>query len=185
MNGLFNHLHPIFLPPGAVKIDKVDELTVASLKEILFDVAKKVYALKEEEIGEERIREVERTILLRVVDNHWIDHIDAMDDLKQGIGLRAVGQQDPVMAYKMEGFDMFEEMITNIQEETVKAMFHVTIQTETERKAVAKIVNVSGTGDGSTTKKPAKSDKKVGRNDPCPCGSGKKYKKCHGANLED
>jgi preprotein translocase subunit SecA len=185
LDGLFNHLHPIFLPQGAVKIDKVDELTVASLKEILFDVAKKVYELKEVEIGEERIREVERTILLRVVDNHWIDHIDAMDDLKQGIGLRAVGQQDPVMAYKMEGFDMFEEMITNIQEETVKAMFHVTIQTETERKAVAKIVNVSGTGDGTTTKKPAKSDKKVGRNDPCPCGSGKKYKKCHGANLED
>ncbi len=185
LNGLFNHLHPIFLPQGAVKIDKVDELTVASLKEILFDVAKKVYELKETEIGEERIREVERTILLRVVDNHWIDHIDAMDDLKQGIGLRAVGQQDPVMAYKMEGFDMFEEMITNIQEETVKAMFHVTIQTETERKAVAKIVNVSGTGDGTTTKKPAKSDKKVGRNDPCPCGSGKKYKKCHGANIED
>ena len=185
LNGLFNHLHPIFLPPGSVKIDKVDELTVASLKEILFDIAKKVYEIKEAEIGEERIREVERTILLRVVDNHWIDHIDAMDDLKQGIGLRAIGQQDPVMAYKMEGFDMFDEMITNIQEETVKAMFHVTIQTETERKAVAKIVNVSGTGDGSTTKKPAKSDKKVGRNDPCPCGSGKKYKKCHGANLED
>ncbi len=185
LNGLFNHLHPIFLPQGAVKIDKVDELTVASLKEILFDVAKKVYEIKEAEIGEERIREVERTILLRVVDNHWIDHIDAMDDLKQGIGLRAIGQQDPVMAYKMEGFDMFDEMITNIQEETVKAMFHVTIQTETERKAVAKIVNVSGTGDGSTTKKPVKSDKKVGRNDPCPCGSGKKYKKCHGANLEE
>lgn len=185
LNGLFNHLHPIFLPPGSVKIDKIDDLTLASLKEILFDIAKKVYEIKEAEIGEERIREVERTILLRVVDNHWIDHIDAMDDLKQGIGLRAIGQQDPVMAYKMEGFDMFDEMITNIQEETVKAMYHVTIQTETERKAVAKIVNVSGTGDGTTTKKPAKSDKKVGRNDPCPCGSGKKYKKCHGANIED
>ncbi len=185
LEGLYNHLHPIFLPHGAVKIDKVEDLTVASLKEILFGIAQKVYELKEAEIGDERIREVERTILLRVVDNHWIDHIDAMDDLKQGIGLRAIGQQDPVMAYKMEGFDMFDEMITNIQEETVKVMYHVTIQTETERKAVAKIVNVSGTSDGSTTKKPAKSDKKVGRNEPCPCGSGKKYKKCHGANLED
>ncbi len=185
LNGLFNQLQSIFLPPGAVKIEKVEELTVASLKEILFDVAQKVYVLKEEEIGEERIREVERTILLRVVDSHWIEHIDAMDDLKQGIGLRAIGQQDPVMAYKMEGFDMFDEMITNIQEETVKAMYHVTIKTETERKAVAKIVNVSGTSDGSTAKKPAKSDKKIGRNEPCPCGSGKKYKKCHGANLDD
>jgi preprotein translocase subunit SecA len=131
------------------------------------------------------MREVERAILLRIVDLHWIDHIDAMDDLKQGIGLRAIGQVDPVMAYKMEGFEMFDEMIANIQEETVKALFHATIQTETERKVVAKVTSVSGTGDAAVTKKPAKSDKKVGRNDPCPCGSGKKYKKCHGASLDE
>jgi preprotein translocase subunit SecA len=88
------------------------------------------------------------------------------------------------MAYKMEGFDMFDEMIASIQEETVKALFHATIQTETERKVVAKITNTSGSSDGTTTKKPVKADKKVGRNDPCPCGSGKKYKKCHGASLD-
>jgi len=184
LEGLFNHLHPIFLPQGAVVIDDVEKLTVESLKELILDKAKDLYSVKEEEIGVERMREVERAILLRVVDMHWIDHIDAMDDLKQGIGLRAIGQQDPVMAYKMEGFDMFDEMISSIQEETVKALFHATIQTETERKVVAKITNTSGSSDGTTTKKPVKADKKVGRNDPCPCGSGKKYKKCHGASLD-
>ena len=185
LEGLLNHLHPLFLPQGSIHFENVESLTMASLKEIIFEKAKEIYALKEAEITEERMREVERAILLRIVDLHWIDHIDAMDDLKQGIGLRAIGQVDPVMAYKMEGFEMFDEMIANIQEETVKALFHATIQTETERKVVAKVTSVSGTGDAAVTKKPAKSDKKVGRNDPCPCGSGKKYKKCHGASLDE
>lgn len=185
LEGLLNHLHPLFLPQGAIEFTDVESLTKASLKEIILDKAKELYSQKEDEIGLERMRDVERAILLRVVDLHWIDHIDAMDDLKQGIGLRAFGQQDPVAAYKMEGFDMFDEMVANIQEETVKALFHANIQTDTERKVVARVTNLSGTGDGSTTKKPAKSDKKVGRNDPCPCGSGKKYKKCCGSSLED
>ena len=185
LNGLMNHLQPIFLPQGAVTFEDVESLTLEVLKSAILEKAKDIYAVKEAEITPERMREVERAILLRVVDLHWIDHIDAMDDLKQGIGLRAIGQQDPVIAYKMEGFDMFDEMIANIQEETVKALFHATIQTETERKAVAKVTNTSGTGDAEVTKKPVKVEKKVGRNDPCPCGSGKKYKKCHGANLED
>lgn len=185
LDGLMNHLHPIFLPQGAVVFEDVESLTLETLKSAIFEKAKEIYAIKEAEITLDRMREVERAILLRVVDLHWIDHIDAMDDLKQGIGLRAIGQQDPVIAYKMEGFDMFDEMIANIQEETVKALFHATIQTETERKAVAKVTNTSGTGDAEVTKKPVKVDKKVGRNDPCPCGSGKKFKKCHGANLED
>lgn len=185
LNGLMNHLQPIFLPQGSITFDDIESLTLETLKSAILEKAKEIYAVKEAEITPERMREVERAILLRVVDLHWIDHIDAMDDLKQGIGLRAIGQQDPVIAYKMEGFDMFDEMIANIQEETVKALFHATIQTETERKAVAKVTNTSGTGDAEVTKKPVKVDKKVGRNDPCPCGSGKKYKKCHGANLED
>jgi len=185
LEGLLAHLHPLFLPQGSIHFENVESLTVASLKEMIFEKAKEIYEEKEEEITEERMREVERAILLRIVDLHWIDHIDAMDDLKQGIGLRAIGQVDPVMAYKMEGFEMFDEMIANIQEETVKALFHATIKTETERKVVAKITNTSGTGDATLTKKPAKSDKKVGRNDPCPCGSGKKYKKCHGASLDE
>lgn len=185
LDGLMNHLHPIFLPQGSIEFTDIESLTFESLKSIIFEKAKALYAIKESEVGLERMREVERAILLRIVDLHWIDHIDAMDDLKQGIGLRAIGQQDPVIAYKMEGFDMFDEMISNIQEETVKALFHATIQTETERKAVAKVTNTSGTSDAEVTKKPIKVDKKVGRNDPCPCGSGKKYKKCHGANIEE
>ena len=185
LEGLLVHLHPLFLPAGAIEFTDIESLTLESLKSIIFEKAKELYDIKESEIGSERMREVERAILLRVVDLHWIDHIDAMDDLKQGIGLRAFGQQDPVAAYKMEGFDMFDEMVANIQEETVKALFHANIQTDTERKVVAKVTNFSGTNDGTTTKKPAKSDKKVGRNDLCPCGSGKKYKKCCGSSLED
>lgn len=185
LDGLLNHFAPLFLPVGSIIFTDIENLTLEKVKTILFDKAKELYALKEAEITEERMREVERAILLRVVDLHWIDHIDAMDDLKQGIGLRAIGQQDPVIAYKMEGFEMFDEMISNIQEETVRALFHATLQTETERKNVARITNVSGTGDQAVTKKPFKTEGKIGRNDPCPCGSGKKYKRCHGASIEE
>jgi preprotein translocase subunit SecA len=181
LEGLFTYLSTIYLPKGAVVIENIETMTTEKLHEMLSEKAQELYAVKEEEIGPERMREVERAILLRVVDMHWIDHIDAMDDLKQGIGLRAIGQQDPVIAYKMEGFEMFDEMIANIQQETVKALFHATLQTDTERKRVAVITGTSG-GDQAQAggKKPFKADKKVGRNDPCPCGSGKKYKKCHG-----
>ncbi len=185
LDGLLNHFTPLFLPAGSIVFTDIENLTLEKVKTIVFDKAKEIYALKEAEITEERMREVERAILLRVVDLHWIDHIDAMDDLKQGIGLRAIGQQDPVIAYKMEGFEMFDEMISNIQEETVKALFHATLQTETERKNVARITNISGTGDQAVSKKPFKTEGKIGRNDPCPCGSGKKYKKCHGASIEE
>ena len=183
LDGLFSHLHESFLPAGAVVIKDVESLTKESLKQMILDKAYALYEEKEMEIGSERMRELERAILLRIVDLHWIDHIDAMDDLKQGIGLRAVGQQDPVVAYKMEGFDMFEEMIANIQDETVKALYHVTIQTEAERKNVAVVTGTSGGGEAAAPKT-FKADQKVGRNDPCPCGSGKKYKKCHGAGNE-
>lgn len=186
LDGLLNYLHPIFLPQGAIVFEQVESLTKESLKDIIFKKAIELYEQKEQEIEPERMRDVERAILLRIVDFHWIDHIDAMDDLKQGIGLRAVGQQDPVAAYKMEGFAMFEELIANIQEETIKGLFHASIRTETEHKSVAVIKNASH-NDGGEKKstKTFKSDQKIGRNDPCPCGSGKKYKKCHGANVND
>lgn len=184
LDGLLNYLHPIFLPQGTIVFKDVESLTKASLKEIIYSKAVELYENKEQEIEPDRMRDVERAVLLRIVDLHWIDHIDAMDDLKQGIGLRAVGQQDPVIAYKMEGFDMFEEMIANIQEETVKGLFHATLRTDTEHKRVAIITGTSG-GDEQPGSKTFKTDKKIGRNDPCPCGSGKKYKKCHGANIND
>jgi len=185
LEGLLTHLSAIYLPKGSIVFDNIEALTIETLHEKISEKSQALYALKEEEIGPEHMREVERAILLRIVDMHWIDHIDAMDDLKQGIGLRAIGQQDPVAAYKMEGFEMFDEMIANIQLETIKALFHATLQTDTERKRVAVITGTSGgSSEVSNTKKPYKADKKIGRNDPCPCGSGKKYKKCHGRDPE-
>lgn len=160
-------------------------MTKEALKERILSIARNIYDKKEEEITEERMRELERVILLRIVDTKWIDHIDAMDQLKQGIGLRAIGNEDPVRAYQMEGFDMFNQMTKSIQEDIVKYIFNVTIETETKREKVAKITNTSG-GDGVANRKPktvVRKERKVGRNEPCPCGSGKKYKKCCGKDV--
>jgi len=164
---------------------KPEGLSREDLRQRVRTAVDKHYARLEAEFGEETFREVERIVLLRNVDTKWMDHIDAMDQLKQGIGLRAVGNEDPVRAYQIEGFDMFEEMIGAIQEDTVKMLMRVRPQEKLQRKQVAKITSVSG-GDGDNTggkiQPLVKKEKKVGRNDPCPCGSGKKYKKCCGAN---
>ena len=171
----------------------INNLSGASqLKEDIKDVFDKLYEEKEEELGIENMRNAERMILLRVVDNRWMDHIDAMDQLKDGIGLRGIGQQDPAAAYAQEGFAMFEEMISDIREETVKYCYSVTPLTKTKRKKI--------TSDKTTENKEEYKDKtgevkekkqetvrrttpKIGRNDPCPCGSGKKYKHCCGKNV--
>jgi len=206
--------------------DQKLKLTEHSLKEEILEKFEILYQEKEAEIGEERMRELERMILLRVVDNKWMDHIDAMDQLKSGIGLRALGQQDPAAAYATEGFAMFELMVKSIKEDTVKFCYNVTLQTNTERKAVisggderkdefidqggADGHGVPGQGGGAPFASPApmqaewppasggmpqaapvpdraakqetvkRNEVKVGRNDPCPCGSGKKYKNCCG-----
>lgn len=183
LDGLTEHLHQIYLPKGAYHVADVESLTREQLKEDLLAVAHQMYATKEDEFGVERMREVERYILLKVVDSKWIDHIDAMDQLKQGIGLRAVGQEDPVRAYKIEGFDMFAEMIDSIQTDTIRFLYGASLQTNTERKQEVRITGSSSASTEKAAKKPERrSEPKVGRNDPCPCGSGKKYKKCHGAN---
>ena len=175
---LMEHLHSIFLPREAVHEVNLDNVTREELKQNLMNIATALYDAKEQEVGSERMRELERVLLLRVVDTKWIEHIDAMEQLKQGIGLRAIGQQDPVQAYQIEGFDMFNEMIKFIEEDTVKYLFHVTVETTAKREAVAK---ETGTGGPDQPIAPIKrSENKVGRNDPCPCGSGKKYKKCCG-----
>ena len=127
------------------------------------------------------MRELERVIMLRVVDEYWMDHIDAMQELRQGIGLRAYGQSNPVIEYKREGYDMFEEMIAAIQEETVRRIFLARVQVggQVQRERVAKVTGESGGGDGTVQKRPVvRKGVKIGRNDPCPCGSGKKWKKC-------
>ena len=167
---------------GSVSPDK--------LSEEMLEAARGNYARREQMInqamegrmepGKSAMRELERVILLRVVDEFWMDHIDAMTELRQGIGLRAYGQSDPVVEYKREGFEMFEQMIAAIQEETVRRLFTVRVKTNEEirRERVAKITGQSGGGDETVKKQPVKKAAKIGRNDPCPCGSGLKWKKC-------
>jgi len=177
--GLVNYLEGIYLPKHRFNTDDINPLTKENLVDRLYQIAVELYDEKEKEIGQETFREIERIILLQVVDKKWMDHIDAMDQLRQGIGLRAYGQEDPVRAYQNEGFDMFEEMIHSIQEDTVKYLFHVKKPEKVERKRVADPTAAGNAG----KQQPVVNKKKIGRNDPCPCGSGKKYKKCCGRNL--
>lgn len=174
----------IFIPQGTFSISKeeLETITKEDLKEKLNEIAMERYNAKEEEFGSELMRELERVVLLRVVDEKWMDHIDAMDQLKYGVGIRAYGQRDPVIEYKVEGFDMFEEMIKNIQDDAVKMIMNVHVNRENaiKREKVAEPVSESRGGD--EPKKPVVKSDKVGRNEPCPCGSGKKYKYCCGAN---
>ncbi len=160
---------------------KPRKLTADALTEAIYDQAVAAYEKKEAAYGETVMRELERVVMLRVVDEYWMDNIDAMDDLKQGIGLRAYGQHDPVIAYKEEGYEMFQAMVTAIREETIRRMFLVRIAPEQEvkREKVAKETGTAAAVNSQVKKQPVRNkDKKVGPNDPCPCGSGKKYKKC-------
>ena len=151
------------------------------LSDTVFEIARRTYEAKEAAYGAPVMRELERVVMLRVVDEYWMDNIDAMDDLKQGIGLRAYGQHDPVVAYKEEGYQMFEAMVNAIREETIRRMFLVQLRPtqEVKREKVAKETGTAAAGQTVVKKQPVRTAaKKVGPNDPCPCGSGKKYKKC-------
>ena len=178
---LRDQLNAEFMPfeEGELTFDEhdIDHMTVESLSDILMEKVEAQYAQKEEMFGG-HMREVERIILLRIVDAKWMEHIDDMEQLRQGINLRAYAQKDPVVEYKFEAMDMFEEMIAVIKEETIKYLFHVVPQTQIQREQVAKPVAENLGGDGTVQKKPVRKVEKVGRNDPCPCGSGKKYKHC-------
>ncbi len=172
----------MFLSPDDLNLtdEELAQYDADGLVELVSNKAREVYAAKEAEIGSPLMRELERVIMLRVVDEYWMDQIDAMNELKQGIGLRAYGQNDPVVEYKREGFEMFEQMIAAIQEETLRRLFLVRLRKneEVKRERVAKITAESAGGDGSVAKQPVKKVVKIGRNDPCPCGSGLKWKKC-------
>lgn len=176
--GLEAYLNNIIPLKDKLDID-IKTITRDELKEELTSHAKELYEEKEEEIGEEAMREVERVLLLRAVDTKWMDHIDSMDQLKQGIGLRAMGQEDPLRAYQMEGFDMFEEMIESIKEEVTRGLYNVRAAERVEREQVAEPISLS-TDENGVGKTVVNKEGKVGRNDPCPCGSGQKYKKCCG-----
>jgi len=169
----------IYFPRGAWAIP--EKATAEEVTEQIYDLAVKTYEAKEAAYTPKLMRELERVIMLRVVDEYWMDNIEAMDDLKQGIGLRAYGQHDPVIAYKEEGYEMFSAMIQAIREETVRRMFLVQIKTnqEVKRERVAKETGTAAANQSQVKKQPVrKTAAKVGPNDPCPCGSGKKYKKC-------
>ncbi|MBO5371422.1 MAG: preprotein translocase subunit SecA [Lachnospiraceae bacterium] len=169
------------IPLQPITADTVKDMKNSKeLKHILKEQAVKLYEAKETEFPEpEQFRELERVVLLKVIDRKWMDHIDDMDQLRQGIGLQAYAQRDPLVEYKMSGFDMFDGMIASIQEDTIRMLYHVKIEQKVEREQVAKVTGTNK--DTSLASAPKKRDKaKVHRNDPCPCGSGKKYKQCCG-----
>ena len=168
----------IYFPKGAYAY--TEGAAAEQIVEDIYALALKTYEAKEAACTPKLMRELERVVMLRVVDEYWMDNIDAMDDLRQGIGLRAYGQHDPVIAYKQEGYEMFQAMITAIREETVRRMFLVQLKPtqEIKRQKVAKEVSATGTPDATVKPQPVRKEKKAGPNDPCPCGSGKKYKKC-------
>ncbi len=172
------HFDGIFFPKGSFEVP--ENATAQSLTDAIYQQAVHTYEKKEELYTPAVLRELERVVMLRVVDEYWMDNIDAMDDLKQGIGLRAYGQHDPVIAYKEEGYEMFQAMIQAIQDETVRRMFLIQLrpQQEVKRERVAKETGTTAATKTEVKQTPIHKDKKVGPNDPCPCGSGKKYKKC-------
>ena len=180
---ILGSLEGMYFPRGMVAETPAELAAMGEdeLTELFFNAAVTTYERKEEAVTSPIMRELERVVLLRVVDEYWMDHIDAMQELRQGIRLRAYAQVNPIDAYKKESLEMFEEMISAIQDETVRRIFSARIKSEAEvkRERVAEGIVASTTGDGSVKKQPRKVQK-IGRNDPCPCGSGKKYKQCCG-----
>ncbi len=208
---LVRRLEEAFLPRGLVTVAELEGLGAEALRERLLQAAREEYGRREAAIGPEAMREVERTLLLRTVDEHWIEHLDAMDDLREGIGLRAYGQRDPLVEYKIEAYERFQEMIRSLKETVVRRLFRLQVEVAPalERRQVAGgwtegrgvlldwAAGAEAAGGGGDAPAPAAVPaaprqqrrepvrvQKVGRNDPCPCGSGKKYKKCCGLNAE-
>lgn len=181
LQAIVDYAHATFLHEGSLTKDMLwgkekEEITQFIQKQVV-----EFYDQREAELGEETMREFEKVVVLRAVDSKWMDHIDAMDQLRQGIHLRAYGGTDPLREYQFEGFEMFKEMIENIQEEVAKYIMKARVESNLERQEVAKGQTTTTSGGGEAVeKRPAKRDDRVGRNDACPCGSGKKYKQCHG-----
>ena len=183
---LLRQVEGLYFPKYAVRFtqEQLDTMDAQAVIDAFTQAAAAYYQQKEDEFTAPVMREVERVVLLRVVDEYWMEHIDAMSDLRQGIRLRAYAQTDPIIAYKKESLEMFEEMIAAIQDETVRRLYSVRLQKneEVKRQRVANATSESVGGDGTVKKQPRKV-KKIGRNEPCPCGSGKKYKNCCGRNA--
>ncbi|AJA49597.1 protein translocase subunit SecA [Clostridium pasteurianum DSM 525 = ATCC 6013] len=177
---LIEFLEDIYLPKNKITVDELKVLSDEEIKEKLLKIAMDIYDEKENSFGSEQMRDIERVILLRVVDTKWMDHIDNMDHLKQGMGLRAYRQQDPVQAYQFEGSQMFDEMVYNIKIETVKYLYRVQVERAPERLRVVRPTTTNHNEVEGVKEPIRRKEEKIGRNDPCPCGSGKKYKNCCG-----
>ncbi len=186
LDDLIQDAEQTYAPEGRLKKDELEALSRDEVEDTLKAVAEEAYHQRELLFGEENMRELEKVVMLRVVDNHWMEHLDRMDLLREGIGLRAYGQRNPLVEYKIEAFNMFEEMISGIQDDIAKLMFRVSIVTTPQpedRLATAQASHGDDVSAAESKKTPVRNDgEKIGRNDPCPCGSGKKYKNCCGAN---
>lgn len=180
LKALIGYMDDLLGIHGQIKVEDLEKLSNDEIVEKFENIAFDIYKKKEDDFTSEHMREVERVVLLKVVDTKWMDHIDNMDHLKQGIGLRAYKQQDPVQAYQFEGSNMFDEMINNIKVDTVRMLMHVQSEKTPERERVAKETTTNYESGAGARREPVRKEKKVGRNDLCPCGSGKKYKNCCG-----
>jgi preprotein translocase subunit SecA len=183
IGGMASYAQSIRFPNGLFELTRaeMEDLTEEMFKKRALSRLLDLYEAKEQEFGAEVMREIERVVLLRVVDEKWMDHIDAMDQLRHGINMRAYAQRDPILEYKFEGFDMFETMTGSISEDSVSLLLRAKVRKGEEIKRVKAAEPISAShGEEEAEKKPAAAkSSKVGRNDPCPCGSGKKYKNCH------
>lgn len=188
LDGLIEDAEKTYAPQGALVKEKLEELSRDELEEYLMKTAEDAYQQREEAFGEENMRELEKVVMLRVVDNRWMEHLDHMDMLREGINLRAYGQRNPLVEYKIEALDMFEEMERLIQNDIANLMYRVQVVRQEEqqlqdRLATARASHGDESGDAEVKKSPVRKGDEPGRNDPCPCGSGKKYKNCHGKNV--
>jgi preprotein translocase subunit SecA len=175
LEGLMSYVQQIYLPQPDFSAEDLKGMLRDEVCELLKEKARALYAQRQEEMGEEVFAELERALMLRIIDEKWMDHIDAMDQLRHGISLRAYGQRDPLVEYKFEAYNAFEDMVNSIKEDMVRYIFRVRVVAQPEQRAM-----VENRGEEEKARKPVRVGKKIGRNDPCPCGSGKKYKKCCG-----
>ncbi|WP_315374343.1 preprotein translocase subunit SecA [uncultured Selenomonas sp.] len=187
LDGLIEDAEKIYAPEGKLKKEELEAMSRDELEETLKTTARDAYAAREQLFGEENMRELEKVVMLRVVDNHWMEHLDRMDMLREGINLRAYGQRNPLVEYKIEALDMFEAMEAAIQTDIAKLMYRVSIVTQEQqqlqdRLQTARTSHGEESSAAETKKKPQRNKSDIGRNDPCPCGSGKKYKNCCGRN---
>jgi len=177
LKGLLEYSEQIFLPNSKLVPEDLEGMGRKELQSFLTERSREMYEAREQELGQEMMREIERVVMLRIVDEKWMDHLDAMDQLREGIGLRAYGQKDPLVEYKFEGYEMFQNMVDSIQDDVVRYIFRVNV-VQPEQKQKRLVVENRYAEEGP--KQPVRKENKVGRNSPCPCGSGKKYKKCCG-----